>query len=353
MLAPIVHILPLTTIRRERILPVTGRVVARLDQKVSSLDVVAEADMGREHQLVDVSRLLGILADKADNLILCKPGERLIKNQLIARRPGMFPQSIRSKVDGNVVAVGGGQVLLEVGDTTFELRADMPGKITRIIPEKGVEITISGTLIQGAWGNDHVDYGLMVTTPKFNSPGDVLDADQLDVSLRGAILLAGHCSDPHTLQVAGELPLRGLILGSISPEVIPAAMQAQFPILVTDGIGHHPINSLAYKLLITNVKREVAINGTSGNRHTGARPEIIIPLPVSHEIPMESDLVEFSSGQQVRICRKPNIFEVGILRSILPASTHFPSGVYAAAGEVMLDSGQKLVVPLVNLEVLG
>ena len=353
MLAPIVHILPLTNIRRERLLPVAGRVVARLDQKVSPMDVVAEADMGREHLLVDVSRLLGIPAERADTLILCKPGERLMKNQLIVPRRGVFSQSIRSSVDGNVVAVGGGQVLLEVGDTTYELHADVPGKITRIIPERGVEITSSGTLIQGVWGNDRVDYGLMLTAPKFNSPGDVLDVDQLDVSLRGAILLAGHCSDPHTIKVAGDLPLRGLILGSISPEVIPAAMQAQFPILVTDGFGHHPINSLAYKLLITNIKREVAINSTSSNRHTGVRPEIIIPLPVSQELPVEPDLVEFSSGQQVRSCRNPNIFEVGILRSILPGSTHFPSGVNAPAGEVMLESGQKVVVPLVNLEVLG
>ena len=353
MLAPIVHILPLTTIRRERLLPVSGHVIARLDQKVSSLDVVAEANYGTDHLLVDVARLMGISADMADTLIQCKVGERLTANQLIAQRSGLVPHLVRSPKDGRVVAVGGGQVLVEVGNSVFELRAGIPGVVTRLVPDRGVEITSSGTLIQGVWGNDRIDYGLMLTAPNFNSPGDVLETGQLDVSLRGAILLAGHCNDANTLKVAGEMPLRGLILGSMSPDLIPVAMQAPFPILVTDGFGHHPINPVTYRLLITNAKREVAINSAPLNRHTGVRPEILIPLPVSQLLPEVGDSAEFTSGQQVRLCRNPNLLEVGILKALLPGLTVFPSGLSLPAADVLLESGQKVVVPLANLEVVG
>lgn len=353
MLAPVIHILPLTTIQRERLLPSAGRVTVRMDQKVSPVDVVAETNLGRHHTLVDVARLLGISPIKADELIRCKAGERLISNQLIAVMPGLMSHPVYSPCDGRVVAVGDGQVLMEVGDTIFELSAGLPGTISRVFPDRGVEITAHGTLIQGVWGNSRVDIGLMLPIPQLNSSADPLEAGHLDISLRGAILIAGHCSDPNALQVAGELPLRGLILGSISPDLLPLARKSRFPIVVTDGFGHHPMNAVAYKLLITNTKREVTLNSASYERYTGVRPEIFIPLPVSQPPPQARDTDVFSNGQQVRIRRNPNIFEVGTLTNLLSGVTEFPSGLSLPAADVLLESGQRVVVPLVNLEVLG
>jgi hypothetical protein len=44
---------------------------------------------------------------------------------------------------------------------------------------------------------------------------------------------------------------------------------------------------------------------------------------------------------------------VGTLSKVLPGWTALPSGLRAAAAEVKLDSGDQIVVPLANLEVIG
>ncbi|MEZ0395371.1 MAG: hypothetical protein ABWK53_02920 [Anaerolineales bacterium] len=351
MLAPVTHILPLTTIRRERLLPLPGRVVARLEQKVSPVDVIAEAVMGQEHVLYDIARTFGVSPEAADKMMRVSNNETVQRGQVIAQSAGLVPRSFRADRDGRVVAVGGGQVLLEVGGGTIELYAGLPGTVTRLIPERGAEITFSGALLQGVWGNGRVDTGLML--PLLSQPDEVLKPGRLDVSLRGSVLLAGHCGEAAVLQAAAELPVRGLILASMSPALIPLALQMRYPIIVMDGFGRQAMNAVAFKLLATNVKRETTLCADPYDRHLGTRPEILIPLPAAQEPPPPRDIEAFAPNQRVRLCRAPHLGEAATLLNLLPGLTILPSGIRVPAAEVKLESGEQIVVPLANLEILG
>ncbi len=351
MLAPVNHISGLTSIVRERLLPVSGTVLVRLNQKVSPMDVVAEARWAREHVLLDVARLLRVSPNVADRLVKCKVDDELAAGVEIAVGKGLFPRSVRAPREGRVVAVGGGQVLMEVGQSKVELRAGIPGTIVEILPNRGAVIQTAGALIQGVWGNGRIDSGLLVNLAE--KPDGILTVGKLDISLRGSIILAGMVKDVETLQAAADLPVRGLILSSLFPSLIQKAREMRYPIMVTDGFGSLPMNSAAYKLLSTNAKREVTVNAEIFDRYSGARPEVIIPLPISSNPPSPREVETFAPGLQVRMRRPPFMGMIGSIVSVKPGLSVLPSGLRAPAAEVKLENDQTVVAPLVNLEVVG
>ena len=351
MLAPVYHVLPLTTIERERTLPVAGEVVAKLNQKVGPTDVIAEATWAREHVLIDVARILSISPNAADRLLRVKEDEKVAENAEIAVSKGIISRTIRAPRGGRVVVAGGGQILMETGETSVELKAGLPGTVVQIIPHRGAVIRTVGALIQGTWGNGRIATGVMLNLTE--KPDDALTASRLDVSLRGSIILAGLLRDADTLRAAAELPVRGLILSSISPALLPAAQQMRFPIIAIDGYGQFPMNSAAYKLLTSNAKRDATINAEAFNRYTGTRPEIIIPLPVSQEPPLPNDVDNLEPGQTVRMRRAPHAGAIGILTKLPPGLVPLPSELRAPAAEVKLENGEQILVPLVNLEIVG
>lgn len=351
MQAPVNHIIGLTSIVRERLLPVSGKVLVRPNQKVSPMDVVAETHWAREHVLLDVARLLRISPNAADRLVKCKVDDKLAASVEIAVGKGLFPRSVRTPREGRVVAVGGGQVLMEVGETKMELRAGIPGTIIEVIANRGAVIQTAGALIQGVWGNGRIDSGLLVNIAE--KADGVLTVGKLDISLRGSIILAGMVKDAETLQAAADLPVRGLILSSIFPSLLPKAREMRYPIMVTDGFGSLPMNSAAFKLLSTNAKRDVTVNAEMFDRYSGARPEVIIPLPISASPPAPREVETFAPGLQIRMRRPPFMGMIGSIVAVKPGLSALPSGLRAPAAEVKLENGETVIAPLVNLEVVG
>jgi hypothetical protein len=350
MQAPVHHIIGHTSIVRERLLPISGTVLVRLNAKVGPNDVVAEANWAREHVLLDVARTLGISVNAADRLIKCKEGDRLTAKAEIATGKGLFPHSVVAPRDGRVVLVAGGQVLMEVGETKMELRAGISGTVIEVIANRGVVIQTAGALVQGVWGNGRIDSGLLVNLAE--KPDDALDAARMDVSMRGFVILGGILKDAEALKAAADLPVRGLILSSIYPSLIPQAREMRYPILVTDGFGPLPMNSAAYKLLSTNAKRDVTVNAEAYDRYSGARPEVIITLPATNP-PDLREVETFATGLQIRMRRPPFLGMIGKIVNVKPGLTTLLSGLRAPAAEVKLENGETVVAPLVNLEVVG
>jgi hypothetical protein len=350
MLAPITHVLPLTTVRRQRLLPVPGRILVRTGQQVNALEVVAEADLNPAHQLLDVGRALGVTPQQAEAAMQRQPGERVSEGDLIAGPLGWPKRVVRAAHPGEIVLIRRGQVLMKLDSPPFQLRAGFPGKVSALIGERGVEITGAGCLVQGAWGNGGLNYGLLNVLAR--KPEDVFTADRLDANLRGSVVLAGFCIDEAVLRGAAELPVGGLVLASMAASLIPLANSLPFPVIVLEGFGLLPMNTAAFNLLASNNRREIAVIAELRQRYSQNRPEVFIPLPVNEAPPEPREATLFAPGLRVRILRAPYASRVGVISNLRPEQVPFPSGIRAPAASVRLENGSQVVLPLANLEVL-
>lgn len=345
----VTHFTPLTYLRRARLLPVAGRVQVRQGQHVTATDVIASAELNNEHIFIDVRRALRLShAEEADSLIAYKVGEKLQAGDIIARSGGLFPRIVRSPADGIVVAISRGQVILEVVKAPFDLLAGMEGTVMEVIPERGAILEAHGALIQGIWGNGRINQGVLL--PLAKSPDEALMVDQLDVSMRGGIVLAGTCASADVLKIASDLPLRGLILGSMTADLIPLAMSAPYALILTEGFGQIPMNSHAFRILSTNEKRDVCLNACPYNPFAGDRPEVVIPLPAQGKAAVE--VAELKPGQSVRLLSAPHHGKVGTLVELLPGLTALPNQLRVPAAHVRLDNDALVIVPVMNLDVL-
>ncbi len=349
MLAPTFHMLPLTVIRRERKLPYPGKILVRKGQKVGANDAVVEAKLSPKHLMLDIAVGLAISRTQSERFIRVKPGDRLAKGDLIAGPAGMGKRVMRAPQNCQVILVGSDQVLLELTDNLHQVKAGMSGEVVELISDCGVVIETTGTLIQGNWGNGRVDFGVMTVLAK--EPGGSLLPDQLDLSMRGAVILGAHCDSEATLRLAQELPVRGLILASMLISLRSVAEKMDYPILLIEGFGSQEMSKPAYKLLANSGRREVSVNAQEWNAFKGIRPEIVIPLPGEGVVAPPRLVERLSVNQQVRSVRSPHAGEIGRLIRLC-GTVSLPSGIRTQAAEVQYDTGEKAVLPLENLEIL-
>lgn len=350
MLAPVVHVLPMTRIRRHRLLPITGRVFVRKSQVVSAVDVIGEANQNPKHVLLDIARGLGVGISEADQHLQREAGDVVAEGDVLAGPVGWGKRVVRAPCSGKIILSGRGKLLLEEEGSPKQVLAGLPGEVISLIPGRGAVVESIGALVQGVWGNGEINFGLLRVLIK--KVEDILSVEQLDIDLRGTVVFGGFCGDEQVLRAAAELPLKGLILSSMSASLIPIARETPIPIVVVEGFGLLPVNSAAFNLLVTSDRREIALNAEESDAYSGQRPEVFISLPVNQVVHEPKDATIFSPGQKVRVTRAPYQSQLGTLMSLKPGLEAMPNGIKTKSAEIELESSIRVKLPLVNLEVL-
>jgi hypothetical protein len=348
------RITPLTTIRRERLLPARGQVLVQPGEFVGPADVVARCDLPGKIRVIDVSRALGVQRDAVAKYLRKAEGDPVQAGDALAVPRGLFGRlrrACRAPVDGNILAVRNGLVLIEEAPTTFELVAQLKGQVANVMPHLGVVISTVGSLIQGVWGSGGQAEGILKVL--VDSPQKPLRAHAIDVSCHGTLVVGGRILDEKALEQAIEAKVRGVIAGSADADLCPFLQSLPFPVMITEGFGALPIAQPVFSLLQSNVGREAMLIANTGEQRGVRRPELVIPLRAEESLPREDPMpLPLQVGMQVRVLRAPYLGALGTVADLPPRFQAVESGARLPVAEVDLGDGEPVRVPVANLELI-
>ena len=160
---PEARVLPLTLIRRERILPMPGRVIAVPGEHVQPTQIVAQTDATDDVRILNVARLLHVAPSKAHRYLKVKQGDDVHLGTLIAASGIFSANRLFSPVDGFIAKIDAekGRVFIQAVTKPVELTAFLQGTIANVMGSRGVVIETTGAIVQANVGFGGESFGVL------------------------------------------------------------------------------------------------------------------------------------------------------------------------------------------------
>ena len=359
---PGLKILEKTSIDKERILPLKGKVHVEEGAVVDANEVVASTEIPGNVQMLNVANELNIDPDQVSDCMLCSVDEHIKKGQVIARSKGLFgffKSEVKSPLDGSIGNISDvtGQVIISEKPYPIEVDAYIPGKIKNIFKKEGVLVNSNGMLIQGIIGIGGEKKGYIKTI-------DSLDIDNSD-NLQDKIIVMKSTLTYDFFKKISELGIQGIVCGGIDYSTLTkilkkplgvaiTGMEEITTIIVTEGFGEILMAERTFQLLDKNNGNFASINGATQIRAGVMRPEIFIKSRnegSNAELFDEESLV-ISVGSRVRIIREPNFGKLGTVSELPHELYVMKTETKVRVAEVTFDDGKKEIIPRTNLEVI-
>ena len=185
-----IHILEMTTIRRERMLPerAIGHVDVREGVTVNLRDVVARGRLPSRYVIVEAAQYLHLKnPDDLIDMMQVENGGTVEVKTPLAGPPGQRGRRLLSPVKGIVNYVGEGRIIIQVSPEVVDLEAGLDGQVVQVEAGRGVVIETFGALVQGVWGNGKSV--IAVLRPEPEAGIESLYGEDLDTQYRGAIVV--------------------------------------------------------------------------------------------------------------------------------------------------------------------
>lgn len=363
-----------TTVRKERILPVSGEVLVAKGSSVRAETVVARAHIAGSVSSVNVVAQLGISPGSIREYMMKREGDPVEQGEVIAATKSRFKwfrTLVRSPATGTVETVSTitGQVLIRHPPRPVEIPAYLDGTVVEVREAQGVVVEAEAAYVQGIFGVGGEATGTLRLA--CDRPGESVGPEALTADMAGAVVVVGERITSALFSRSRQIGIAALIGGGIHDSdlrgllgydigVAITGQEAITPTLImTEGFGEIAMARTTFEVLRSHAGRRASVNGATQIRAGVVRPEVIVPLG---EVGHRDDAAESRAdrrpstglevGMQVRIIREPGFGRIGTVVSLPAGLVRIETEAEVRVVEVRCEDGGVVVVPRANVEVI-
>lgn len=354
-------------VQKERRLPMLGKVFVKKGQEVNFTDTIAEMLTPGEPFVINAAQKLGIQKEDIKIYMQKKVGDKIMKDEPLCGYTAFFgwmKNWVNSPIDGFVETVSdvSGQIIVREKPIAVTIDSYVKGKVIEVMENEGAVIETNGAFIQGIFGiggETHGDLKVAV-----DSPDQHLTADMISAEDAGKVLVGGSLVTKDAILKAIENNVEGIIVGGIRDTdlveilgyeigvAITGHEEIGLTLIITEGFGEMSMSKRTLDLLKEFEGYRVAINGATQIRAGVMRPEVIIP----HEYVSEEDDDEIQGGMRagtpVRLIRQPYFGMLAKVVKLIVELQTLQTGSKVRAVEVEIETGEIVIVPRANVEII-
>jgi hypothetical protein len=373
---PGLKVSPRTTIEKVRRLPLKGKVLVQLGERVEPDTIVARTELPGIMHTVKLAEQLGIEPQDLPHVLRVHVGDYIGKGMILAQTKGLFglfKSEFRSPVEGTLELISEhtGHLGIRQPPTPVEKEAYITGRVVEVIPEEGVVVRCEGALVQGIFGVGGERRGTIVVLT--DRPDEPLHEGLLSAECRGKIVVGGSHVTGAALRKAAEEGVVGIVVGGIidrelvdylrlaldDPKFdIGVAITGQEPIpltlVLTEGFGAIRMAERTFQLLRSLEGKRASMNGATQIRAGVIRPEVIVPLDEGgverEELVSTGGLLEI--GTLIRVIREPYFGLLGTVTELPLELVQVESETWVRVLKTKLEDGREVIVPRANVEII-
>jgi hypothetical protein len=354
-----------------RVLPIKGTVNVAVGDTVAARDVVAQTHMPGDVYPMNLANLMALPPADVPECLIKEKGDAVEEGDIVAQSKGIFgafKKSVKASHTGTIETVSSitGQMIIRGVPIPIEVTAYVSGTVTEVFPEEGCTVETQATFIQGIFGIGGETCGPIAVA--CTTPDQELTPELITSEMAGAVVLGGARMSAAAIRKARDTGAAAIISGGIDDQdlkeflgydlgvAITGSEKMGITLVVTEGFGEISMAQRTHELLKARAGEEASVNGATQIRAGVMRPEIILPITETSKIPdeggSEHEVGLLAPGRLVRMIRDPYFGVIGSVAGLPSEPAVLGSGSKARVLEVLLDSGESVVIPRANVELI-